>query len=133
MRKNNPRLWQFINGEPYLVDGEIDTSWKGTWFFPKIVEKDRIILSNPPMPLTVGSLRVLAKSGECVTTGEVAEVCRCSRLTIIRHVAAGHLKPKTRMKQRKGSKSRNPTEGKGFLFSAGEVLRWMKTNPIAVG
>jgi len=132
-KKKHRRLWQMINGEPYIVDGEVDTSWKGTWFFPKIIDADQVWLSNPPMPLTIASLRKLAKEKKaCLNTDEVAELRDCSRLTIIRHVASGQLTPISRSKHK--SKGRRRTGGgKGFLFRAEEVLRWMAANPIAVG
>lgn len=130
--KKSRLLFQMINGEPYLVDGEVDTSWKGRWFFPKCVEKDQILLGNPPLPLTVDSLRQIAKNGECINTDEVAEVNKCSRLTVLRHVASGRLKPVPPI-QAKGKRKRTPVRGNGFLFRASEVLKWMDSNPIKVG
>src|SRR5262249_29279487 len=132
MRKKEGRLWQVIDGEAYLVDGEVDGSWKGRWFFPKVVNDNGIFLGNPPLPLTMANVQKIATSGGCLNTDEVVALCGCSRLTVRRPAASGGLKAMSRRKGQSKDK-RRAGERKGFLFSANEVLRWKAASCITVG
>src|SRR5262249_714711 len=121
---------QVVNGEPWFVDGElIDASWKGDWFFPKVITRDRVYRENPPRPLTLEAVRRM-KPSKCLDTEDVMKLSKCkSRLTVDRHVWAGRLKA---VRSPKTGKPRTD-ETRSLLFRADSVLDWLAKYPIKTG
>ena len=115
--KKQKRLWGFINGEPWLLDGdEVQIRQGEPLFFGKVFvsfgksKKKRIVLSNPPKPFR------LLDNEQYLQIDDLTRHRRCHRRTIVRHVEYGLLKVARRV-------------GREYFFKVGEVRRWWKAAP----
>jgi hypothetical protein len=117
MSKKERRLWGYINGEPYLINGEEDIPPEGEpLFFGKVFitpgksRKPQIALENPPVPFS------RLQDDTYIQIDDIVRVRKCHRRTVARHIEAGLLKVARRV-------------GNEYFFTVSEVKRWIRAIP----
>ncbi len=117
MSRRQKRLWDFINGEPYLIDGEIARTPNGEpLFFGKSLvifeegARPQVFLDNPPVPFS------RLRDNQYVQIDDIVRLRGCHRRTIARHIERSLLKVARRV-------------GGEYFFTVGEVRRWIKSLP----
>lgn len=117
MGKKKNRLWGFVNGEPFLLNGDTNQIPDDEpLFFGKVFitlgknARQQVALENPPVPFSH------LRDDHYIQIDDIVRVRGCHRRTIARHIDKGLLKVAQRV-------------GGEYFFTVGEVRRWIKEVP----
>lgn len=113
-------LWGFVDGEPYLIDSDMDLTWEGQWFFRTVVVNGDLVIENPPVPLRMDDIG----DDDILRTEQVAYLAGCHPVTVLRHVTEGRLKVLESEKDIRHTSRR----GKGHRYLGREVRNWIAKN-----